>query len=400
MRRLAFWVTAATAMSLAPSLTAHGTSAHGPAPDVQLGDALPGLTSAQLADFDHGLDVFSEPENAAEGLGPTFNGSSCAECHAQPVVGGSAFDLVVSAETRFARVGARVDPLERLGGPLIQRVGLGNFAGALGPCQIEGERVPAEANAISVRITTPLFGAGLIDAIPDAEILLGSIIPHFDGTQGRPNIVRDVVSGRLAVGRFGWKSQVATLRTFSGDAYLNEMGVTSPSFPVENKPQGRDIPPGCDLHADPEDQEDVEAFFDFMRMLAPPPRLALTQMAERGVGVFLATGCASCHTPVLFTGDNAVEALRHKPVRLFSDLLLHDIGTGDGMEQGTAKGGEFRSAPLWGLSSRQFFMHDGRARTVPAAIAAHGGQAARARQRFNALSQAERAALFAFLGSI
>lgn len=400
MRRLGFWVAAAAAMSLAPPLSSHGSSERLPLPDPQLGEPLPGLTSAQAADFDHGLDQFSEVEDASIGLGPVFNGRSCAECHAQPVIGGSAFDMVVSAETRFARTGQHFDPLERLGGPLIQRVGLGDYAGLLGPCHIEGEKVPAEANAVSVRITTPLFGAGLIDAIPDGEILLGALIPHFDGTSGRPNIVKNPVTGRPSIGRFGWKSQVSSLFVFSGDAYLNEMGVTNQIFPVENKPQGRDIPPGCDVKADPENTDDVAAFFNFMRLLAPPPRHAPTTQTERGGGVFLASGCASCHTPVMFTGDNDIEALRHKPVRLFSDLLLHDVGTGDGMEQGTAKGGEFRSAPLWGLSSREFFMHDGRATNVAAAVGAHGGQANRARQHFLNLSPADRAALLAFLGSI
>jgi CxxC motif-containing protein (DUF1111 family) len=369
--------------------------------DPQLGDPLPGLTDAQLADFNDGLDQFTEVETPEQGIGPVFNGRSCAECHVHPVVGGSAFDLVVSAETRFARVGpGTFDPLASLGGPLIQRVGLGSYAGSLGPCNIPGETVPPQANAISVRITTPLFGAGLIDAIPDWQILLNAAIPYGDGISGRPNIVVDPRTGNRGVGRFGWKAQHSSLLTFSSDAYLNEMGVTNSVFPTENKPQGLDIPPGCDLHADPESTDDAQAFFNFMRLLAPPPRQAITLQVAKGSLVFVATGCASCHTPAMTTGDNAIEALRFRPVRLFSDLLLHDVGTGDGMVQGQATGREFRTAPLWGASSRDFFMHDGRARNIPDAVAAHGGEATKVRQRYNGLNASDKAAILAFLLSL
>src|SRR5207249_4032470 len=200
-------------------------------------------------------------------------------------------------------------------------------------------------------LSTPLFGAGLIEAIPEATILQNA--DPGDGISGRPNRVSNPDTGQTdALGRFGWKAQVATLHQFAGDAYLNEMGITNPSFPHENLPQGQPIPPGCDTVADPEDNGDgVIAFENFMKFLAPaPPRTGTVTVPQ----VFSDLGCAKCHVPTMMTGPNPVAALSNQPVNLFSDLLLHAMGAGlaDGIEQGSAKGDEFRTAPLWGLSHR------------------------------------------------
>jgi CxxC motif-containing protein (DUF1111 family) len=191
------------------------------------------------------------------------------------------------------------------------------------------------------------------------------------------------------------------LHQFAGDAYLNEMGITNPSFPHENLPQGQPMPPGCDTVADPEDDgSGVTAFTNFMRFLAPAPRRPVTAQVQRGEQVFSEIRCASCHVPTMMTGPNPVAALSNKPVNLFSDLLLHDVGTGDGIEQGQAKGDDFRTAPLWGLSRRGRFMHDGRSKSFEEAILRHGVEAQIAVNGFGGLPPSDRDALLAFLGSL
>ena len=210
-------------------------------------------------------------------------------------------------------------------------------------------------------------------------------------------------SGQVEIGRFGWKAQVPTLHLFSGDAYLNEMGITNPTFPKENKPQGDDIPFEMDSVDDPEDDgEGVDGFTNFMQLLAPTFHEPVTEYMEYGKQVFSMIGCASCHVPTMTTGNHSIAALRRKPVHLFSDLLLHDMGSGlaDGIEQGTAKGNEWRTAPLWGLSQRKFFMHDGRSKTIEDAVLRHGGEAQNARNYFMQLGPIDREELLAFLGSL
>ena len=304
-------------------------------------------------------------------------------------------------ETRFGRLlYGRFDPLTELGGSLLQQ-------SAIDPaCQ---EIVPPEANVIAQRQTTPLFGLGLIEAISDSTILLNAAIPRPDGITGRPSMVQDVVSGQPRVGRFGWKAQQATLLAFSGDAYLNEMGITSRLFPQENAPNGNtDLLALFDNVADPEDVEDPETgkanidnFTDFMRFLAPPPQLPLTLSAQSGQILFNGIGCAACHTPVMHTGANSVAALDRKPVRLYSDLLLHNMGLlGDGIAQGSAHPREMRTAPLWGLRASAPYLHDGRAATVNAAIRAHDGEARYPRDRYLLLLPIQRRQLLDFLNSI
>src|SRR6266516_2366632 len=219
-------------------------SASGP---VQFGDPLPGLTTDQLAAFGAGLEHFQEEDTPESGLGPIFNNVSCVVCHSVPAVGGSSAIL----ETRFGRfMNGHFDPLTELGGSLLQQ-------SAIDPaCQ---EFVPPEANVIAQRQSTPLFGLGLIEAIPDGAILQNAASPKPDGITGRPSIVQDVASGQRRVGRFGWKAQQATLLAFSADAYLNEMGITSRLFPQENAPNGNsELLAHCDTITDPEDQVDPE----------------------------------------------------------------------------------------------------------------------------------------------
>ncbi len=366
----------------------------------EFGGPLRGLSADELQRFSGGKEAFEAVEEVADGLGPVFNGTACGGCHSIGATGGGS----ETVETRFGTTtNGEFDPLVGLGGSLIQTDGIG----VQGACTFVGEMVPAQATIRAGRRTTPLFGLGLVDAVPDATfIALARKEAWFQrGTAGRPNVVTDVATGRRAVGKFGWKSQVPNLFVFSGDAYLNEMGITTPLFPDENCPQGDcsllacDPVPGVD-----DDLEDVEAFRDFMTFLAPPPRARFTSASftvNQGSREFELAGCASCHVRSLTTGASPVAALRYRTFQPFSDFLLHDMGSlGDGIAQGRATGREMRTAPLWGLRIVTTFLHDGRAATIQDAILAHDGQARPARDRFAALPGERKAKLLAFLRSL
>ena len=349
-----------------------------PPPATEFGAPYYELTPSQLADFNAGLDEFTSEDTAESGLGPGFNNVSCVACHSVPAPGGGSAIL----ETRFGSlVDGRFDPLAQLGGSLLQDFAIDPSA---------QEFIPSQANVIAKRQTTPLFGLGLIEAIPDSAIVEYATAPKPDGITGRPSIVQDVATGHTRIGRFGWKAQQATLLAFAGDAYLNEMGITSRLFPHENAPNGNaQLLDVYDRVSDPEDatdpatgKADIDRFADFMRFLAPPPVTRLTQSASAGADLFLRTGCESCHRAVMVTGPSTIRALDRKLVPLFSDLLLHDMGTlGDGIAQGTAAPAEMKTAPLWGLRARTPLLHDGRAPSVDAAIRLHDGEA---RERANA----------------
>ncbi|MEO5698804.1 MAG: di-heme oxidoredictase family protein [Burkholderiaceae bacterium] len=363
----------------------------------QFGDPLADLDASSRAAFDEGLAEFIAVETPEGGLGPIFNNNACAACHTAGGIGGAS-DLKV---TRFGRrVNGQFDEMAALGGSLLQSQAI--HPGAL-------ESVPPEANVIAQRVTTPLFGLGLIDAVADETIELNAQRRQADGVKGRVARVLDVTSGKLRVGRFGWKAQQASLLAFSGDAYLNEMGVTSRLFPFENAPNGRaDLLDRFDLVADVEDaidpvsgKSDIDHAADFMRFLAPPPQLRKDAAALASERIFARAECSACHTPVLTTAPNAVAALSNKTLHLYSDLLLHDMGKlGDGIAQGTASQTEMRTAPLWGLRARTTLLHDGRAATARAAIELHDGEASASRLRFGALSAAEQSQLLAFLQTI
>jgi len=395
------------ALSSIGLLMAAGWKGQAQAPRVTLlGDPLPGLTVAQVALFEEGKELFLEEEGFADGLGPIFNGKSCGECHVQGGVGGAGFDLTVSRVTRIGgmRNGVYSD-LEDLGGPVLERRSIQEI---VPECPINPEVVPNNAEFVSRRISTPLFGLGLMEAISPLQILrnIDPLDLNQDGISGRVNWVMNPETGQYEIGRFGWKNQISSIHVFSADAYQNEMGITSPLFPTENLPQGQPFDPIWDPVPDPEEEEgdpdDIDLFADFMRFLAPPARKSFSPAVVRGEQTFAAIKCSSCHVPAMTTGANPVAALSHKSVRLYSDLLLHDMGVAfdDGVRQGVAQGGEWRTAPLWGVSVRQLFLHDGRASTIDAAIRMHGGEANRSRQSYVGLSAAKRADLLAFLNSL
>jgi len=363
------------------------------------GGPLNGLTPAQLAAFNAGLEEFGEEEDVLDGLGPVFNERSCAACHSVPAVGGGSERTV----TRFGKMtNGLFDPMTQFGGSLIQDHAIGPDDVA-GLHQFVAETVPAAATIVTRRRTTPLFGLGLVDAVPDADFiaLAAKQAARGDGTAGRVSIVADVVHGGTAVGKFGWKAQVPNLMQFSADAYFNEMGITSPLFASENCPNGN----CAELAFNPapalnDDGAGVIAFNDFMTMLAPP-QPAQGRDNRQGEKLFGTLGCASCHVATLTTGRSEVAALNRKTFHPYSDFLLHDMGSlGDGIVQGAATGREHRTAPLWGLRAVTRYLHDGRAATLEQAILAHDGQGKASRDRFSALDSRERSRLLAFLNSL
>jgi len=362
------------------------------------GDTLPGTTPREFEEFRIGLEDFRELEEAEEGLGPLFNGTGCAACHNVPVIGGGSPMTELRAGARDADGTFRV-----VGGTTLFQL----FSIPDHRCQAA---IPAEANVVARRMSIPLFGAGLIEAIAD-ETLLALEDPFDrdrDGISGRAAIITDVATGQRRVGRFGWKAQIATLLTFSGDAYTNEMGITNDLFPTE--PHGgiseaRMLE--CDRLKDPEDAVDprtgkraIDNFEAFMKFLAPVSRGSITDEVGVGEQVFTEVGCASCHVPTLTTGANASAAVSRKTARLFSDLLLHDIGTGDGIAQEAAQPNEIRTPALWGLRFRRPLMHDGSAATPAEAIRQHGGEASGVMERYRGATEPMRRALLAFLDSL
>ena len=364
------------------------------------GDPLPGIDGSELEEFRLGLEDFTEVETVEDGLGPAFNGSSCAVCHSVPAIGGAG----VVAEVRAARRNEQGDFVELVptSGSLFQIFSIPSHT-----CQ---PTIPPEANVISRRVPIPLFGAGLVEAIPD-EVLMNlddTDDRDRDGVSGRAAIITDIATGHRRVGRFGWKAQQATLLAFAGDAYRNEMGITNDLFPDElafgiTTEQMKQ----CDRIPDPEDRADprtrrrgIDNFESFMKFLAPAGRGIVDETVRAGEAQFGAVGCAACHVPSLQTGPSANPVFNRRSVPLFSDLLLHDVGTGDGIRQEAASPLEFRTPALWGLRLRRPLLHDGTAATIEDAIARHGNEASASRSRFLALSADQRAAVLAFLKSL
>jgi mono/diheme cytochrome c family protein len=333
-----------------------------------------------------GEDIFSHDLTTNERLGPLFNGQSCSECHNTPGAGGMG-SAAQSFVTRVGRIHEDIfDPLASHGGPIARQLSVSNLNPGIA-CGIP-VGVPPQANVISVRSAMTLRGTALIDNILTSQLLSAANDPTIPAAErGRVNLLPD---GR--VGRFGWKAQTATLVEFMGEAFRDEIGVTNPIAP-------RDLIEGCGASiVKPEmDAAPLTALVAFLNTLDPPAPTAAC-LASPGRTLFASVGCANCHKPsYTVPGSNGALA-----PQLYSDLLLHDMGSGlaDGFEQGAATGAEFRTAPLWRVSDRVHFLHDGRATTILDAILSHGGQAAGAVAAFNGLSPTERQALLAFLGCI
>ncbi|HEU0298572.1 MAG TPA: di-heme oxidoredictase family protein [Longimicrobium sp.] len=364
---------------------------------------LPGLTPAELAAFARGDAAFERGFSISEGLGPIFNNVSCASCHSADGRG--------RTENALVRFSIGEDLVPHLGGPQLQDKAI---PGA------EPERLPPGVHA-SLRLPPPVFGVGLIEAIPESAILARAD-PHDtngDGISGRPNMVTpdDFIpigepggGNDPRVGRFGRKAQVSSLLLQTAKAYQQDIGITNAFLDQENtNPLASRATEAADRVPDPElPADELFAVLAYLRTLAAPAPGPMTARREEGQALFQSAGCAACHVPELRTGSNTIAALANQPVPLYSDLLLHDMGDAlaDGRPDGQATGREWRTAPLWGLrimrnflNGDAFLLHDGRARTVEEAIMLHGGEAQRSRDAFAGMSPAARAALLDFVES-
>jgi CxxC motif-containing protein (DUF1111 family) len=357
-----------------------------------------------LRSFNDDRFPFEEVEAMDDGLGPIYNAQSCRECHQNVATGGAS--QVAEHRTGRMQNGAF---FESQGGSLI---------GSRTTYPDLQERVAFEDSIRTFRISTTTLGAGYVEAIANTTLLA---IRLAQPASMRGSIVLAPVLEANSVpriGRFGWKSQHASLESFAADAYLNEMGITSPLFPEENTASGVSVayPSHYDPVPEPEDDGmDVKAFADFMRSTKAPSRGEITADVLAGETIFKSVGCATCHVPTLPTsppgtpinGGKLVvpEALGNKLIHPYSDFLLHDIGTGDGIPvqptpELASTASQIRTAPLWALRTRNRLMHDGLTFTEREAIMRHAGQAAPVTQRFRALSAADQALLLAFLDSL
>ena len=426
--------------------------------------ALPGLAADELAYFEDGMARFDTVEvvsgaiqRQGNGLGPRFNSNQCSSCHSQPYMGGSSpagnpLLRVASAdgaansipwfltahgpirEVRFVESNGVYD-----GG--VHNLFVVSGRSDAGACNITQPTFTPAGNPLTgqggnsnlaFRIPTPVLGAGLIEAIPDSAILANmnasAANNSREGVHGHANALLEgnvnLSANDGSITRFGWKAQNKSLLMFAGEAYNVEMGISNQLFPQE-----RDEAPSCrPYNVTPEDTDimsaaqsyyptaalsDIEAFANFMRMLAAPAPAAPTSSTINGHAAFIAVGCAACHTPSFTTGAaiatgssrSPSPALSRQQVNLYSDLLVHHMGKGlaDGITQGSAGPDEFRTAPLWGLGERVFFMHDGRTSDLTAAIQAHqsaGSEANTIVQRYNALGSAQQQDVLNFLRSL
>ena len=403
------------------------------------------LSNGMVSEATHRADrkIFDEFETVEDGLGPLYNAQSCRECHQDPTSGGA-------SQITELRVGHRGPdgafqnpeiPIAR-GAAIITGRSLVNDraicpSGAAPDTEIH-ERVPERENVRTTRISLNLLGDGFVEAVSD-QALLDLAAKQCRASHGRicgQALIVPIVEapGQTGVGRFGWKDQHASLLSFSGDAYLNEMGITSRLFPDEVTRICNDAPepnskPGSD------GLDDVDHFARFIRATKAPARdtvLANTAAARRGSRLFDRIGCASCHVRTLTTapaGTKVNGGLWTVPAELgqrsfhpFGDFLLHNVGTGDGIVMATQEHygpnmykftwahfsatafqqtrNKVRTAPLWGVRLRTRLMHDGATVTLKDAIARHRGEAAEEAKRFKALSPSDQGALLEFLRSL
>jgi len=365
-----------------------------PPPGPAAGDPVAGLTPGELNQFTAGRERFQRLFAIGQGLGPLFNETGCGACHFVPAPGGSGVTVEFLATAE--RSDGTCDPLVASGGPVFQRRVAIAVEQAYG---FELEPIPPEATATAEHATPDLFGFGLLEAVPESEILSRADPNDADG---------DGISGRVGrtaggeVGRFGRMASFATISDFVAEAFLVEMGITSPSRPDEGTAGGLPLPPGSDPVPDPDVGDDmVRLTAAFIRFLAPPAQLPVGEAGENGRRLFTDIGCADCHVPSLPTGAHPVVALANRQVAAYTDLLLHDLGPQlASVCLGSASPGEMRTEPLMGLRLVERFMHDSRAGTVTEAVMLHAGEATAARDAFVSLPAADRRDLLEFLSSL
>lgn len=426
------------------------------------GGPLNGLTSDEAAFFQDGASRFAEIEVVAggnnNGLGPRFNANQCQLCHSQPAPGGTSparnpqialatqdgaknivpWFIIPNGPIREARFQKNPDGTND--GEVHDLFVIAGRADAPG-CDIAQPVFTPAGNPVTgqggnpnivFRIPTQLFGLGLVEAIPDSAILANfhanASAKAEEGIHGHPNAIlsgnANISGNDGTITRFGWKAQNKSLLMFAAEAYNVEMGISNQMFPQE-----RDETPSCNFVPTPNDTlnfttastgavnpaviSDIEAFANFMRMLAPPVPAPGTPSTANGRAAFIRIGCSHCHNPAFTTGTKIASgsstspsaALSSQPVNLYSDLLVHHMGRGlaDGITQGSAGPDEFRTAPLWGVGQRVFFLHDGRTSNIVEAIRDHKGSGSEANKiidRFNALTTREQQDIVNFLRSL
>jgi len=380
---------------------------------------------------------------ARDGLGPTFNALSCSSCHLldgrgkppdgpddgerglllrlsipgadsqggplpEPVYGGQLQDRAivgVPIEGEFLIVYQEMPGVFADGEPYSLRRPTYQFRelafGAMNP-----------ETLVSPRVAPAVVGMGLLEAIPEADILSAADPDDADGDgiSGRVNMVWDERKGATSLGRFGWKANVPTVEQQTAGAFLGDLGVTSELFPEENCTAPQEDCMAAPNGGRPEIGEKrlADVVFYMQTLAVPAMRDISDPQVQKGSQIFIQAGCAVCHTPQHTTGQHEIEALSNQTIYPYTDLLLHDMGAelADGRPDFDANGQEWRTPPLWGIglvktvNGHTMFLHDGRARNLTEAILWHGGEGAAARDAFKALTKEEREALIRFLNSL
>ena len=408
------------------------------------------LSSEEVRVFALGNRLFNaewrpagEGEDSLDGLGPIFNAVSCAGCHRRdgrgrppdgpdealdsmlvrlsvpgqgpdggpaphPAYGLQLNDRALPGITAGGRMRVRYEAVEG-------RYGDGRAYMLRRPVyafETPGFGAPGDDLLLSPRVGQQLVGLGLLEAVSEAAILALADPEDADGDgiSGRANRIGAAAGETGRLGRFGWKANAASLRDQVAEAFLGDLGITSPDRPDENCPAIQVACRAASSGGAPElDELRLRLMTFYVQTLAVPDRRGAGDPAVmRGEALFAAAGCIACHRPAMTTGEHPVAALSGQPIRPYTDLLLHDMGEGlaDGRPDYLADGREWRTPPLWGLglietvNGHDRLLHDGRARGVAEAILWHGGEGVAAREAFRAMPEADRAALIAFVLSL
>jgi len=417
------------------------------------GSFFPTLNSNERALFNQASQVLQEIDSVSgtiagepgSGLGPTFNGNSCTQCHAQPAPGGSSPGLnsqqnaITNPQIALATLDSATNDIPSFvtaNGPILEARFVKNPNGtpdggvhdlytiqgrpdALGCTLAQPDFATAVAQGnVIFRIPTPLFGLGLVEATSDQALINNlTVTAAARSTLGIGGSFN--TSGNDgSITRFGWKAQNKSLLMFAGEAYNVEMGVSNELFPNE-----RSAVAGCVFNSSPEDlthavngsggttgtasemSSDVVNFALFARLSAPPTPAPSTASTLNGAALFSSIGCSLCHTPTLTTGQSPYTGMSNVSYNPYSDFALHKMGIDlqDGIAQGAASGKQFRTAPLWGLGQRLFFLHDGRTIDLIQAIQAHsssGSEAIKVIGNYNRLKASQKQDLLNFLRSL
>ena len=417
------------------------------------GGLFPGLSPNEQSFFNQAIGAFMEIDSVSgsisgepgSGLGPTFNGNSCAQCHAQPAIGGSS--PTPNPQVGLANLdGAQntVPSFVTTDGPVREARFIRNPDGSLDGgvhglytivgrsdgegCNLAQPNFAQQLTAnVIFRIPTPIFGLGLVEATPDSTLQANLAANRGVKSQFGINGSFNMSGNDGTITRFGWKAQNKSLMVFAGEAYNVEQGVSNEAFGNE-----RSAVAGCVYNGSPEDatkmltdagsptgteaemSSDLVNFAAFMRLSAPPTPAPMSASAANGANLFNSLGCTLCHTSTLTTGMAKSAAMSNVTYHPFSDFALHHMGSrlSDGINQGAAGPDQFRTAPLWGLGQRLFFLHDGRTSDLLQAIQAHassctsrtsqscGSEANGVVRRFNSLSRSQMQDVLNFLRSL